>query len=130
MDAVSITSGASMVDAVSRDLDKLRETAGKVVGSVFYGTMLKAMRDSSFKGAYGHGGRGEDVFGAQLHALYAERLGTSTNRGLQDALYRTLEKQQRAMSKAAIERTQGRDSAPGAIQSAAAATNGVLNVNA
>lgn len=83
---------------LQQDLQKLRETTDKVVGSVFYGTMLKAMRDSTIKGAYGHGGRGEDVFGAQLHALYAERIGAGQRGGLQDALFASLEKQQRAIS--------------------------------
>lgn len=107
MEAGPINMNDGPVSAVSRDLNQLRETAGKVVGSVFYGTMLKAMRDSSFKGDYGHGGRGEEVFSAQLHSLYAEGLGESTDRGLQGALYRSLAKQQRAMSETQLRRTQG-----------------------
>jgi len=69
---------------------ELRELTGKIVGSVFYGTMLKAMRDSSLKGKYGHGGRGEEVFGAQLDGLLAERLGQRNNGGVAEALYRHL----------------------------------------
>jgi len=95
-----ITASGSRTSLVERDLARLRETADKVVGSVFYGTMLKAMRDSKFKGPYGHGGRGEEVFAAQLHGLYAEQMGAGQRGGLQDAVYRSLEKQQRAMSEA------------------------------
>lgn len=83
---------------VERDLMRLRETADRVVGSIFFGTMLKTMRHSEMKGPYGHGGRAEEVFGAQLHGLYAERLGAAHQGGLQDTVYRALEKQQRSMS--------------------------------
>ncbi|MFQ5495573.1 MAG: hypothetical protein ACE5EX_09350 [Phycisphaerae bacterium] len=77
------------------DLQRLRTVAGQVVGSTFYGTLLKIMRDSSLKGPYGHGGRGEQVFGAQLDGLLAERMGTTTQGGLADGLFRHLERQQR-----------------------------------
>lgn len=76
------------------DLDRLKEAAGQVVGSVFYGTLLKTMRESELKGPYGHGGRGEEVFAAQLHGILAERMGTETRGGLGEILYRHLSKQQ------------------------------------
>ncbi len=98
MSATPITPGDARFNSVARDLKQLRDVSNRVVGSVFYGTMLKAMRDSKIKGAYGHGGRGEEVFAAQLHGLYAERLGAAQSGGLQEALYRSLEHQQRAMS--------------------------------
>ncbi len=83
---------------VDRDLGRLRETTGKVLGSVFFGTLLKTMRESGLKGPYGHGGRGEDVFAAQLHDLLAERMGTAAKNGLNDVLYERLERQQRIIS--------------------------------
>jgi len=95
---MSITPGAARLDPVDQDLKQLRDVSNRVVGSVFYGTMLKAMRNSKIKGEYGHGGRGEEVFAAQLDGLYAERLGAAQSGGLQEALYRRLEHQQRAMS--------------------------------
>jgi Rod binding domain-containing protein len=95
-----VTGKTARASLVTQDLAKLRETADKLVGSVFYGTMLKAMRNSKIKGPYGHGGRGEEVFGAQLDGLYAEQMGRAQHSGLQQAVYRTLEKQQRAMSEA------------------------------
>ena len=72
------------------DDKKLRETIGKVVGSVFYGTLLRAMRDSTIQGKYGHGGRGEEIFSAQLHDILAERMGTATKTGLNEGIYRSL----------------------------------------
>ncbi len=76
---------------------RLREAAGQAVGSVFFGTLLKMMRESDLKGGYGHGGRGEDVFSAQLHGLFAERLGGAVKTPLTEAIVRTLERQQRLM---------------------------------
>ena len=76
-------------------LGALREAAGKAVGSAFYGTMFQMMRESKFKTRIGNGGRGEEVFSAQLHEVLAERLGESKQSNLSDVLYRRLEKQQR-----------------------------------
>jgi Rod binding domain-containing protein len=78
-------------------LAQLREAAGRVVGSVFYGTMLKMMRESSLKSPIGHGGRGEEAFAGQLDGIWAERLGEASHRGLSEVLYQHLEKQQRRM---------------------------------
>ena len=78
-------------------LDQLRETTGRVVGSVFYGAMLKMMRESSLKSEIGHGGRGEEAFAGQLDGVLAERLGEASQRGLGEVLYRHLQKQQRLM---------------------------------
>ena len=94
---------------VPGDLQRLKEVAGQIVGSVFYGTLLKTMRESELKGAYGHGGRGEEVFAAQLHGMWAERMGEASNRGLTDVLYRRLEHQQRLMS-------QGRERVAGGLR--------------
>ncbi len=81
--------------ATHQDLDRLRETTGRIVGSIFFGTLLKTMRDSKLQGPFGHGGRGEEVFEAQLHGVLAERMGTRLQQSLGDALFRQLEKQQR-----------------------------------
>ena len=86
-------------DPFARELGRLRETTGRVVGSVFYGTMLAAIRKSSLKGSVGHGGRGEEVFGAQLDAILAERMGEAdARRGVAKALYDRLESQQRRIA--------------------------------
>lgn len=83
-----------------RRLTRLRETTGQIVGSLFYGTLLKMMRESELKGPYGHGGRGEEIFSAQLHGVYAERLGTATRTGLSETLYNAFEKQTRLVGDA------------------------------
>ena len=87
-----------MHDAVQRDLEQLRDSVSRAVGSVFYGTLLKAMRESRLTGSYGHGGRGEEVFASQLHGILAERAGTVTRTGLAKALLHRLEGQQRLVS--------------------------------
>lgn len=74
---------------------RLREAAGQVVGSAFYGTIFQMMRENPFKGKFGHGGRGEEVFSAQLHGVLAERMGQARQNNLSDVLYKRLEKQQR-----------------------------------
>lgn len=76
-------------------LKSLRDAAGKTVGSTFYGTIFQMMRKSPFKTEIGHGGRGEEVFAAQLHGILAERMGECRKNNLSDVLYRRLEKQQR-----------------------------------
>jgi Rod binding domain-containing protein len=105
--AVSRAAGSEAV--AQDDLQRLKEATGQIVGSVFYGTLLKSMRESELKGAYGHGGRGEEVFAAQLHGMWAERMGEASNGGLTDVLYRRLEHQQRLMS-------QGRERAAGEVR--------------
>lgn len=86
---------SSGVGSVDSKLVALREVAGKTVGSAFYGTIFQMMRESPFKTEIGSGGRGEEVFSAQLHGVLAERLGESKQCNLSDVLYRRLEKQQR-----------------------------------
>ena len=93
--------------AAGKALTRRRSASGKVVGSLFYGTLLKCMRESEMKGAYGHGGRGEEIFSAQLHGILAERAGAATHNGLGEALYRSLEQQTRRISDAATPQTQG-----------------------
>lgn len=97
------------------DVQRLREVTGKVAGSVFFGALLKTMRESELKGPYGHGGRGEQVFAAQLHGILAERVGGRMPGGFDDVLYRTFERQQRLIGESSMLRA-GRDHiAPGDI---------------
>ena len=98
MPSTAIETVTETAGVVERDLRRLREGTGKVVGSVFYGAMLKAMRSSSIKGPYGHGGRGEEVFAAQLDARLARRMGEASKGGLAETLYRWLEGQQEKIS--------------------------------
>ena len=68
----------------------LRGRIGEFVGVMFYGTMMKMMRNSVVKGQYGHGGRGEEVFQAQLDFELARRMGQSQDNSLTEAVYRSL----------------------------------------
>ncbi len=79
------------------ELRKLKTATGQLVGRVFFGAILAQARSSGLKGEYGHGGRGEDVFGAQLDAVFAERLGSSAEFGPAKALYEHLADQQKRM---------------------------------
>ncbi len=98
MNTAAVSRAAGPKTAVPGDLQRLKEATGQVVGSVFFGTLLKSMRDSELKGQYGHGGRGEEVFAAQLHGMWAERMGEASKGGLTDLLYRRLEHQQQLIS--------------------------------
>lgn len=104
MPLTAIETATETAREVGRDLRRLRESTGQVVGSVFYGTMLKAMRSSSIKGPHGHGGRGEEVFAAQLDALLARRMGEASRGGLAETLYRSLEGQQERISELRVNR--------------------------
>ncbi len=97
--AVRVDMNADASSRVTRDLKRLRETTGQVIGSVFFGTLLKTMRESKLQGPYGHGGRGEQVFAAQLHGLLAERMGRGMTNGLGETIYRSLERQQTLISR-------------------------------
>jgi hypothetical protein len=66
----------------------LRKQVDEFVGITFYGTMMKAMRNSTIKGKYGHGGRGEEVFQSQLDFELASRMGRSQHNSLNEAVYR------------------------------------------
>ena len=54
---------------------RLTKAANEIVGQVFYGTLLRTARSSPLKGKYGHGGRGEEVFQAQLDDVLARGAG-------------------------------------------------------
>ena len=92
-------------NGLARDLQGLRKATGQVVGSVFFGTLLKTMRESNLKGSVGHGGRGEEVFAAQLHGIWAEQIGQSSDGQLTGAIYRRLASQQRRISESTGART-------------------------
>ena len=88
---------------IAQGLGRLRELSGAIVGSIFYGTLLRTMRESTLKGEYGHGGRGEDIFAAQLHGLFAERLGAAKQNPLAESLYRHLENQQANITRSRLQ---------------------------
>ncbi len=68
----------------------LRQAVGEMVGETFFGQMLKIARNSPLKSELGHGGRGEDIFAAQLDQELARRAGQGAQNGLAEAIYRRL----------------------------------------
>jgi len=92
VNAISMDSQTST--ASDPKLVQLREITGKVAGTVFFGTLLKSMRESTMNGPYGHGGRGEEIFSERLHGILAQQMGTNMQGGLSEALYRSLQEQQ------------------------------------
>ncbi len=81
----------SPADTVSPHLrvqrERLRGAADELVGQVFFGQMLKMARNSPLKGEIGHGGRGEEIFGAQLDMELAKRVGKASGNEISDAIY-------------------------------------------
>jgi len=98
------------IDPFDPSLRPLREAVNRVVGSVFYGTLLQQMRASSLKGTYGHGGRGEEVFAAQLDQVLAERAGQAGRSNIGEAIVRSYARQQQRIEQArAAEREADRE---------------------
>ncbi len=106
MEVTSATSFMPGKAVESPELKELRDTAEHLVGNVFYGTLLKAMRESSMQGKYGHGGRGEEVFNAQLDQVLAERMGKASHGGLADSIYKTMKKQQESFHQSPAKATE------------------------
>ncbi len=91
--AKSLVPGSALVNEAERSL---RDAIGRVVGNVFFGTLLHAVRasapasgGSNFNG-YGRGGRGEEVFQAQLDQFLAEESGRAYGTNLTDAIVYSL----------------------------------------
>jgi hypothetical protein len=57
--------------AASND-SRLEHRARQLVGETFLSTLMKIGRQSPFKSEYGHGGRGEEVFQAELDRVLVE----------------------------------------------------------
>ena len=71
-------------------LAELRTAAEQLVSITFLQTLLQTAHNSSMKGKYGHGGRGEEVFTAQLDSILAERSAASSRFKLVDEIYERL----------------------------------------
>jgi hypothetical protein len=81
------------------ELKALRQAVGKVVGSVFYQTLLKSMRESPLRSEVGHGGYGERVFERRLDAELAARAGVASRNRLAVAMLERLADQQLRMQR-------------------------------
>ncbi len=67
---------------------ELKQRVNEFVGMFFYGTMLKQARNTRLTDTdVGYGGRGEEVFAAQLDQMLAERMGRRDDNNLTEAIY-------------------------------------------
>jgi Rod binding domain-containing protein len=74
------------------------------VGTAFFGTLLKQMRESPFRSEMFGGGKAGENYDAMYHQLMSERMGKGAGRSLVDAIVRKI------TGKAAYEKQ--RDGAP------------------
>ncbi len=101
MTTLATTGIHSNADATkAHALKELRTAVNEVVGSVFFAPLLRSMRNSPLKGTYGHGGRGEEVFQAQLDQILAERAGQASNSSLNKTIFDRLSRAAAARAKA------------------------------
>ena len=77
----------SAAEVTSAAEPQLREVFDSFVGEVFYGQMLKAMRQTVGKPAYFHGGRAEEIFRGQLDQILAQRMAKTNTGGLTDSMF-------------------------------------------
>lgn len=80
------TTGAAAASPERRKA-MLRQAVDEMVGVTFFGQMLKMARNTCLKGEIGHGGRGEDIFGAQLDQELARRAGAGMKDSLSETIY-------------------------------------------
>ncbi len=73
-------------------LVELRHAAEQLVGITCFQTLLQSAHNSTLKGEIGHGGRGEEMFTAQLDVILAERAAESSRFGLVDEIYKRMAK--------------------------------------
>ncbi len=98
VDATTISASPREPQAQARGLPpparaRLRKVVDQVIGVTFFQPLLKTGRNSALKRTtpenaptLGRGGRGEDVFGAQLDLILAERAGGATKYDLSTTL--------------------------------------------
>ena len=74
--------------------DKLDRAASEAVGQLLFAPMLAELRKSPLGKRFGHGGRGEEVFGQQLDERVADIVASSAHSPatvrLREALYASL----------------------------------------
>ncbi|HOB75275.1 MAG TPA: hypothetical protein PKG54_12210 [Phycisphaerae bacterium] len=92
--STSLNLDASNVATASTERRKvmLRQAVDEMVGVTFFGEMLKMARNARLKGDIGHGGRGEEIFGAQLDQELARRAGAGMKNSLSETIYNRLVK--------------------------------------
>ena len=66
---------------------ELRQAFDAFVGEVFFGQMLKAMRQTVDKSAYFNGGRAEEVFQSQLDQILSEKMADASGPSLTGPMF-------------------------------------------
>ena len=85
--AVERSTAAQATQAATGE-DELRGTFDKFVGEVFYGQMLKSMRQTVGKPAYFHGGKAEEMFTQQLDQVLSTQMTEASAHTLTGPMYR------------------------------------------
>jgi len=67
---------------------EVQETFRNVMGEMFFGQMMKAMRSTQGKPAYFHGGQAEEVFQGQLDQLLAQEMATASAEKIIDPMFK------------------------------------------
>jgi len=75
-------------DEAAAKQDKAREAAEQFVSFGLILPLMKMAREDPFKTPLFHGGRAEEIFGAQLDQTLADRIGPTAARSLVDSVYR------------------------------------------
>uniref|UniRef100_A0A7C4QRY2 Flagellar protein FlgJ N-terminal domain-containing protein n=1 Tax=Schlesneria paludicola TaxID=360056 RepID=A0A7C4QRY2_9PLAN len=94
MSVTIVTSPTASSCATVQQTD-LETTFRRLVGSVFYGQMLKSLRQTVGKPAYLHGGQAEEMFQAQLDQQLAETLSDRLGGPWLDRLFEQFQRQLR-----------------------------------
>lgn len=77
---------ASLRSASVAGEDKLMQAADQLVSTAFVQPLLSQLRDDPFKSDMFHGGRAEEIFGQQLDTILSERVTSSSNFGISEAV--------------------------------------------
>jgi hypothetical protein len=88
--ALNFNNAGQLPKEAGQRRDAIRQAAQEVVGTTFLGEMLKMSRSSPFKNKMFHGGRGEEIFQAQLDTELTRRAGGSMQSNLTEAIVKRL----------------------------------------
>jgi hypothetical protein len=84
--ALNFTMNAAPLKSAQQRHTALRQAAQEVVSTTFLGEMLKLSRNTPFKNKMFHGGRGEEMFQAQLDSEFTRRAGGAMQTNLSEAI--------------------------------------------
>ena len=86
--------GDSRASGVPKQTDqRTRDAAASLVSQMFFVPILQQMREMPFGKEFGHGGRGEEVFGEQLDQQLADLMARGDRSGLVDQVARQISRE-------------------------------------